>query len=285
MVRDKLVTAWHISLEEFYRWLRNSRLLILGVMLVFIHVQIIEPLKGCAQLMGEKLSYAEPFEALCNSGAICLAVPLLFLAMMADFPQKDGIDLFFQVRCSKKVWIFGQALFAFEASLFFVVFLAAASAVMLTGSGEWRMEFSHAITHYAAYFPEHSQDYVVRLLPESIYQQMTLQTAFCNTFILMLLMFFLLSMVLLFSALCSKKYIGIVVDIFFVVLGTATTALRLDAMWLFPMAHTLPEVHYEKYLSEMIFPMGLSYLYLAGAGTALFCGCMLIAKKYQAGKG
>lgn len=53
MVRDKLVTAWHISLEEFYRWLRNSRLLILGVMLVFIHVQIIEPLKGCAQLMGK----------------------------------------------------------------------------------------------------------------------------------------------------------------------------------------------------------------------------------------
>lgn len=284
MIKEHLKTAWRISSAEYYCWIRHTRIIILGVMLVFIHIQIILPLKSCARLMNEKLSYAEPFTAMSNSGAVCLIIPMLFLVLMAEFPEKTGVHLFYQIRCGKKTWIYGQTLFAAKASISLVLFLAVTSGLMCAGSGEWRMEFSHAVTHYTAAFPERSNDYVLRLLPENLYHQMTLGTAFFHTVILMLLSFLLLSMVLLLSSLYAKKNIGILADAFLIIAGTLTTSIKSKLMWLFPMAHTLPGVHYSKYFSQAIFPIEGSYIYLAAGSGILFLCCAVSAKKYQAGK-
>ena len=108
----------HIAQAEFRQWLRSSRIIILFVMLVFVNVQVIGPLRQCKMLMGEMLSIPEAFVALGNSGVILLIIPILFLVLMADFPQRTGIDRFYQMRCTKRTWIFGQAVFAAAASCF-----------------------------------------------------------------------------------------------------------------------------------------------------------------------
>lgn len=59
--------------------LRSSRIIILFVMLVFVNVQVIGPLRQCKMLMGEMLSIPEAFVALGNSGVILLIIPILFL--------------------------------------------------------------------------------------------------------------------------------------------------------------------------------------------------------------
>lgn len=110
--KSKRKAALHISFAEFHRWVRSSRLIILGVILIFIHIQVILPLKECALLMGTAVSIPEAFVALGNSGLLVMVVPVLFLVLVADFPQKGGVDIFYQIRCSKKVWICGQILFA-----------------------------------------------------------------------------------------------------------------------------------------------------------------------------
>lgn len=79
MSKINLKTIMHISFAEFQRWMRSSRLIILGVMLVFVNELVILPLKECVSLMGEKISIAEAFLALGNSGTIVLVVPILFL--------------------------------------------------------------------------------------------------------------------------------------------------------------------------------------------------------------
>ena len=43
--KKSILTLFRISFTEFRRWIRNSRLIILGAMLVFIHMLIITPLK------------------------------------------------------------------------------------------------------------------------------------------------------------------------------------------------------------------------------------------------
>ena len=108
----------------------------------------------------------EAFVALGNSGSIVLILPALFLVLMSDFPQKSGIDFLYQIRCSKRVWIMGQIMFALEAVVFLVVFLILASCLMMGGSGVWKMEFSNAVTHYSSIFPERTGDYILQLLPE-----------------------------------------------------------------------------------------------------------------------
>ena len=56
-------------------------------------------------------------------------------------------------------------------------------------------------------------------------------------------------------------------------------------MWLFPMAHAIPWLHYEKYLSEQIFPIWGSYVCLSGSCAVLIVLCIVLSKKYQAGRG
>lgn len=277
-------TILHIAFAEFRRWMRSSRIIILAVMLVFVHTQIITTLQDCAARMGEPVGILEGFIALGNSGVIVLVVPALFLVLIADFPQKAGIDFFYQVRTSKRKWILGQILFAVEASVFLVVFLLAASVVMLLGCGSWMTGFSHVVTHYSAVFPERTGDYILQLLPENLYQQMTLGTAVRHTILLMLLYFLLLALVLLVSALCNQKYAGLLADAALIILGTVSTSAEVSWMWLFPMAHSISWVHYEKYLSRQVFPMTGSYLYFIVICGALAAVCMLAARKYQAGR-
>lgn len=146
------------------------------------------------------------------------------------------------------------------------------------------MSFSRAVTHYTTVFPERSRDYVVQLLPENIYHQMTLGTAMLHTALFTFLHFLLLSLVLLYTALYNKKKAGIFIDGFLLILGAVTCEVRMDAMWLLPMAHTIPWVHFETYLDKEVFPVTGSYLYLLGGCAVLTVLCLAASGKYQAGK-
>ena len=92
MPERNMKTVLHIAGTEFKRWLRSSRIIILGVMLIFVHMQIIVTLQDCASRTGLPVSVPEAFVALGNSGSIVLILPALFLVLMSDFPQKSGID-------------------------------------------------------------------------------------------------------------------------------------------------------------------------------------------------
>lgn len=242
MDRFSFRAAVHIAQAEFRQWLRSSRIIILFVMLVFVNVQVIGPLRQCKMLMGEMLSIPEAFVALGNSGVILLIIPILFLVLMADFPQRTGIDRFYQMRCTKRTWIFGQAVFAAAASCFVLLFLLMSSCVLMIGTGRWSLSFSDAVTHFTSVYPDRTGDYVVQLLPGNLYQQMTLEQALIHTFCLLLLYFLLISYVLLFSAVSNHRYVGILVNGFAIILGAVTCEVRMKQMWILPMAHTIDTV-------------------------------------------
>ena len=82
MSERNMRTILHIAGTEFKRWFRNSRIIILGVMLVFVHMQIIVTLQDCASKTGLPVSVPEAFVALGNSGSIVLILPALFLVLI-----------------------------------------------------------------------------------------------------------------------------------------------------------------------------------------------------------
>lgn len=61
MDRFSFRAAVHIAQAEFRQWLRSAGIIILFVMLVFVNVQVIGPLRQCKMLMGEMLSIPEAF--------------------------------------------------------------------------------------------------------------------------------------------------------------------------------------------------------------------------------
>lgn len=286
MAEQSIKTSWRISVVEFQQWIRHSRCVILAVMLVFVHILVIAPLKTCTVLMGEPVSVLEAFIALANSGSILLIVPLLYLVLIADFPQVTGNFLSCQIRCEKRVWIAGQVIFAVWSAAFTSLFLLVSSAAMLLLSkgGTWQMHYSHALTHYTSTFPDQRGDHIAALVPENLYQQMSLATAFCHSLCLMFLHFFIMALVILLMFLINKKYAGIIINGILVVAGALTCQMEVEWMWFFPVAHTIPWLHYEKYLDETVFPIRWSYLGLSGAGVMLIFLCFMAGKNYQSGE-
>ncbi|MDE6627454.1 MAG: hypothetical protein K2K56_13950 [Lachnospiraceae bacterium] len=276
---------WSMARIEFGQWIYNSKMIILSILMVFIQIQIIEPLRQCGELMNSRLSFLEPFAALGNSGIVALVVPIVFLVLIADFPQANGMVLFFHIRCNKKIWLCGQVLFSIGASLLMVLFLALVSGFLLSDSGSLSGEFSEAVTHYVAVFPEKSGDYVVELLPENLYNQMSLQTAVLHTSILMFLNFILISRILLLASLLNKKRIGIFVNVFLIACGAACSSLRLKLMWFFPLAHFVLQVHFREYLTKEIFPVYGSYIYFVMLNFVLLVLCFVFVDKYQVAGG
>lgn len=119
---------------------------------------------------------------------------------------------------------------------------------------------------------------------DDLYQQLTLAEAFGHTALLMFLYFLLLALILLLASLFNQKYAGLLADTVLIILGTVSTSVKADWMWLFPMAQSIPWVHYEKYLSKPIFPIAGSYLYLCVICAALAAASLAAAQRYQAGR-
>ncbi len=285
MDKHRIKTALRISLEELRLWLQNSRCILLAVMLVFVHMLVITPLSECAADMEQPVSILEAFIALANSGSILLVIPLLYLVLIADYPQVSGNFLFCQIRCDRLSWIMGQMLFAAWSAIFTTLFLFVSSCVMmlLSQKGTWQIQFSDAVTHYTSVFPDRRGAYICSLLPENLYQQMPLAVSLVHSLCLVCLHFFITALLILLLFLIQKKYAGILISGTLLMAGTLGAQVRDSWMWLFPLAHTIPWLHYEKYIRQMVFPMTASYAILCGYSVLIILLCLLAAKKYQPG--
>ena len=243
----KIRTVFRIAKIEYMNLLRSTKMIILGMFVIFTNIQIIMPLKNCAAMMDGKLSFLEAFAALGNSGIVVLILPLFYLVMMADFPRKDGIQLFYQIRCDKIVWAFGQIVFALFSAVSLAAFALISSTALLTSCGTWDSNFSYAVTNYVTTYPERFGDYVVQLLPENLYNQMTLLSAALHTFALLSLYFFLIALILLLFALMNSKLAGVLLVGILIVAGTISCAANAKFRWFLPMSHALTVQHFTEY--------------------------------------
>ena len=71
---------------EYIKWVCDARMVILGVLLIFIYNFAILPLLQNAEKMNEPLNMLEPFIAVANSGAV-LKIEHIF--RLADSAKKE----------------------------------------------------------------------------------------------------------------------------------------------------------------------------------------------------
>ncbi len=278
---NRMHVIWKLSRTELLCLLRSTKMIILAVFIVFLNIQVIVPLRELSVQMGGKLSVFEPFLAIGNSGLVLLILPLLFITMMADFPREGESQYFCQIRCSKRLWTAGQILYAAEASVIMVVFVFVVTVLLSLDFTEWNPDYSYGITRYVTAFPERAGDYAAQLIPENLYNQISLGKAVFHTAMLQALYFFLLALILLICALIGRKLTGLLLDGALILLGTITCATRMAYMWILPMGHTIPWLHYTEYESRMILPMSVSYIYFGILNIVLLTAAIVVSKRYQ----
>ena len=137
MKNFSLKQSFFCARAEFIKWICDARMIILGVLLIFIYSFAIEPLKSNAELMGEPLNILEPFIAIANSGAILLIIPLVFLTLIADFPKIDTNTVFYIMRVGRLNWLFGQLLKLIFMALSYLAVIFLGAVLPMLSDGFW----------------------------------------------------------------------------------------------------------------------------------------------------
>lgn len=275
----KFRAIWNVAISEFIKWITNPRIIIAGVLIVFIRSFAVLPMLEQADKYGEPLNILEPFIAVGNSGMLALFLPLVFLLLISDFPIMGGNTLFFINRTGKLNWFFGQIVFII-ISIFAYIGTILISCMFMS-KGVFSAQWSNSITKFNAAFPDEAGGFVSKLLPSNLYNQIPIINAVIGTILLIAMYLLMLALILCIMKMLYLRAAGLFSALTVIVLGAASCSLKIRVMWIFPTANTLIWLHYEEILREPITPVGNSFLYFLILIVVLIIANLFVLRNLQ----
>ena len=247
---------------EFKKWICDARMVIVPVLLIFIDNFAVQPLVNNSDLMGEPLNILEPFIAVANSEILILIIPIIFLTLIADYPKVDTNTVFYIVRIGRVNWFVGQLLKLIFMILSYLAVIFFGTVFPMISKGFWYNGWSNVATGFVKRFPDRRGDFGVELLPENLYNQLSVYEAAVKSYLLVAAYLMIIGLILLVFSLFKKKTTGFVVCGGMISLGMTFSAIRTNLMWTMPMANSITWLHYTKYFKKPIMPMSFSVGYL-----------------------
>lgn len=277
MKKFNLRQCFSCAKTEYIKWVCDARMLILGVLLIFIYNFAILPLLQNAEKMNEPLNMLEPFIAVANSGAVLMIIPLVFMTLIADFPKIDNNTVFYIMRVGRKNWLTGQIikLVMMAASYLAVIFVG--SVVPMLTKGFWYNGWSNVVTDFKNVFPEESMNFGVQLVPENLYNQLTVFEAAVKSYLLVFAYLLIIGLILLSLSVIKHKTMGFVLCGAVIAFGTAFCSIKTVLMWTMPMANSIIWLHFTKYfrMPEVSLTFSVMYLVIFVLALIVFCYVMI----------
>ena len=165
--------AFSCAATEFVKWVCDARMVIVAVLLIFINNFAVSPLTNNAELMGEPLNILEPFIAVANSEILILIIPIVFLTLIADYPKVDTNTVFYIVRIGRANWFVGQVLKLVFMIVSYLAVIFLGTVLPMLSKGFWYNGWSNVATGFVKMFPDRRGDFGVELLPENLYNQLS----------------------------------------------------------------------------------------------------------------
>ena len=281
MKKFNLRQCFACAKTEYIKWICDARMVILGVLLIFIYNFAIQPLLQNAEKMNEPLNMLEPFIAVANSGAVLMIIPLVFMTLIADFPKIDNNTVFYIMRIGRKNWLTGQIikLVMMAASYLAVIFVG--SVVPMITRGFWYNGWSNVVTNFKNVFPEQSMNFGVQLVPENLYNQLTVFEAAVKSYLLVFAYLMIIGLILLSLSLIKHKTLGFVSCGAVIALGTAFCSIKTSLMWTMPMANSIIWLHFTKYFRVPEVSIAFSVVYLVTFVLALIIFCYIMIGRFN----
>uniref|UniRef100_UPI00402905F9 hypothetical protein n=1 Tax=Ruminococcus bicirculans (ex Wegman et al. 2014) TaxID=1160721 RepID=UPI00402905F9 len=249
-------------MTEFVKWVCDARMVIVAVLLIFINNFAVSPLTNNAELMGEPLNILEPFIAVANSEILILIIPIVFLTLIADYPKVDTNTVFYIVRIGRANWFVGQVLKLVFMIVSYLAVIFLGTVLPMLSKGFWYNGWSNVATGFVKMFPDRRGDFGVALLPENLYNQLSVFEAAVKSYLLVAAYLMIIGLILLVFSLFKRKTLGFIICGGMISLGMAFSAIRTNLMWTMPMANSITWLHYTKYFKKPIMPMSFSVIYL-----------------------
>lgn len=253
--------VFRVAKNEYIKWIRNPKLIILLVMLIFAYDYVILELTTAADKMSEQLQIFEGFIGISNSQLLLMIIPIVFVGLMGDFPRVDGNAMFYIHRVGKGNWVLGQVLFAVMASGTYLLALLGFSSLTLLGRCYVGNLWSEVTTKYYLFAPNDYNSRVANLTTGRLYNNLPPLNATLHIMGLMFLFLLMISMVLLAGFVCKARIGGIVVTVGMLCLGNVLAYMENNIRWIFPTAHAILEIHFDPIYKKPIMDIRFSYLY------------------------
>ena len=132
----------------------------------------------------------------------------------------------------------------------------------MLSKGFWYNGWSNVATGFVKMFPDRRGDFGVALLPENLYNQLSVFEAAVKSYLLVAAYLMIIGLILLVFSLFKRKTLGFIICGGMISLGMAFSAIRTNLMWTMPMANSITWLHYTKYFKKPIMPMSFSVIYL-----------------------
>ena len=262
MKNFSLKQAFSCEVTEFVKWVCDARMVIVAVLLIFINNFAVSQLTNNAELMGEPLNILEPFIAVANSEILILIIPIVFLTLIADYPKVDTNTVFYIVRIGRANWFVGQVLKLVFMIVSYLAVIFLGTVLPMLSKGFWYNGWSNVATGFVKMFPDRRGDFGVALLPENLYNQLSVFEAAVKSYLLVAAYLMIIGLILLVFSLFKRKTLGFIICGGMISLGMAFSAIRTNLMWTMPMANSITWLHYTKYFKKPIMPMSFSVIYL-----------------------
>ena len=253
--------TWRIACIDFYKWIINSRMIVVAAMIVFVWSFAVTPLMEISREMNSPLNFIEPFIAVLNSRVLCLVTPAVYIFLMSDYPRLDRNSLFVLHRVNKAEWVLGQFIFFALSALAFTAIIFIASLIPNCMNAFVANGWSLVVTKYGVYNPERAYSFAASLIKEELYNQIAPYQAAITSFLLNFLYMLNLAKILLLFHVLNLRKIGVPVSISNIAVGSALGILGSSGMWYFPMAHTMIHLHFTKHMKEPIMELKTSFIY------------------------
>ena len=270
---QSIKNSFSCARTEYVKWLFSTRMITMLVIVVFIQSFAIDPLLKNAELMNDRLNVLEPFIAVANSSTLILILPLAFLTMIADFPKIDTSTVFSIVRTGRYSWLTGQIIKLVMMAVTFLFVILAGSVIPMLPRGIIGTQWSRTVTDFLKVFPERTGNFGASLLPQNLYNQMSLPAAAVKSYLLVFAYLMILGLILLSFSLIKKKTLGFVLCGAVISLGTAFYSIKSILMWAMPMANSIVWLHFTRYFDQPIVSMDFSVIYLTAAIAILTAFC------------
>lgn len=106
--------------NEFISLIHKPKLLLVIASTIFMIDSVAKPMKDLSLELGYKLNFAEPFLFITSKGLNIVIIPLIFIAILSDFPSSENTGYFPMIRNGRMIWYWGEVLFSLATSIIYI---------------------------------------------------------------------------------------------------------------------------------------------------------------------
>lgn len=274
MLRSSFLFAW----EQYKSWLISPRILLAVYITVFLNQSITVNMLSLCNEAGYVINIAEPLALIFSKSFYTVAIPIVFIALMTDFPRTEG-SIFYVYRMSRRSWVVGELLFAVMSSLTYVFSLILGTVLYCMGNCSFDNRWSKYTSDMFIDHPEIYNQNTNLFVNSSVYTQGKPVEVIIHSAVLIFLYVLLLSLIIMLFKLLDMGGTGVMIGGVLTLFGLASDSGASPMMWAFPITHTVFGWHFDAFFRQPFFTLTGSYIYLIALICILLAANLTVSKK------